>query len=604
MFKKFIENHSFSEYSFKRDLFPKVSDRAFWDAFQNDRCVKDAEAELNYNWPIVLATDFMAFKSKGDRITMENVYFNRRDHLVLFALAELKENRGRFLPQIVNGLFTTCEESYWGISAHWINSLKPGNIPTPAEPYIDLFVGETASNLAMICYLLEEPLKRFCPEILARVEYELEYRVKKPYELRYDFYWMGYHEAPNNWNPWIISNVLTVFLLTERSEARVHRVLEKMFEEIQYYYQTIPSDGGCDEGALYWNKSGATLFEFVYQLKQATDGKLNLFSDRILALNSAYMKKVHISSDIFSNIADSHIIGHNSTMPMVFGFARETNEKSAMNFSAAVYQSKASEIEALPYTIRGMNMRRYIYISEFLRQMESYPVTLPLHGPVEHLSALQVAILRHGEFIMSVKGGHNKESHNHNDIASFTLYDADKPILVDVGIDTYTGFHFRPETRYTVVRWTRTQYHNLPLVNGEEQSPGREFYADSFSVQEDRAEVSFAKAYSADAGIEGLTRTLELCDKGLKCSDSFKFTSEDRKQIREVLMSVLPVKVEDNVAILGDAYIIKANAGKFSSDFVLFNDSRLEEDWGCNGVTRIFIDAECVDELSFTVEKI
>lgn len=602
MFKKFLENHSFSEYLFKRDIFPTVSDRVFWDAFQNDRCVKDAEDALEYRWPIVLATDFMAFKNKGDRMIMENAYFDRRDHLLLFVLAELKENRGRFLPQIVNGLFTTCEESYWGISAHWINSLKPGNIPTPAEPYIDLFVGETAEHLAMICYLLEEPLMRFCPEILARVEYELERRVKKPYELRFDFYWMGYHEVPNNWNPWILSNILTVFLLTERNTARLHRVLEKMFEEIQYYYQTIPLDGGCDEGALYWSKSGASLFEFVYQLKQATDGALNLFSDERLVLNSAYMKKVHISSDVFTNIADSHILGNLPTMPMVFGFARETKEKDAMNFSAAVYQSKSADIEMLPYTIR--NLRRYIYQSEFVREMESYHVTLPLHGPVELLPELQVAVLRHGKFTMSVKGGHNKESHNHNDIASFALYDGDTPILVDVGIDTYTGFHFRPETRYTAVRWTRTQYHNLPIVNGEEQSQGREFYADVFSVQEDRAEISFAKAYSSDAKIEKLTRTLELCDKGLKCTDSFKFISETHRNVREILMSVLGVKIEDNSVVLGDTYRIKFNTGKISSDFVLFNDSKLIADWGCEGVTRIFVDADGFDEISFTVEKI
>ena len=601
MFKKFLESHSFSEYSFKREMFPTINDREFWDAFQNENCIKDAEAELDYDWAPVRATEFMAFKNQGDRMVMEKPYYVRRDHLLLFALAELKENRGRFLPQLVNGLFSTCEESYWGLSAHWLNSLKPGNIPTPAEPYIDLYVGETASHLAMICYLLEEPLSLFCPEILDRVEYELERRVKTPYEQRLDFYWMGYHETPNNWNPWIISNVLTVFLLTERKRSRLNRVLEKMFEEIQFYYDVIPSDGGCDEGALYWNKSGATLFEFVYLLKESTDGKLNMFDDKLLKLNAAYMKKVHIASDLFTNIADSHTTVHLVTMPLVYGFARETDQKDAMNFSSAVLQEKAQDFRSIPYTVR--NMRRYVHYSQFMREMMSYPVELPLHGPVEYLEELQVAVLRKGDMIMSVKGGHNKESHNHNDIASFALYDGTTPVLVDVGIDSYTGFHFRPETRYTKVLWTTSSYHNVPKVNGCEQSPGREFAADKFAVEEGKAEISFAGAYAPEAGIEKLTRTINVLESGLECIDEFSF-AKGKGSITEVLMSVQDVRVEDNTAIIADKYRVKASAGRIRTEFVPFNDDKLYADWLCDGVTRIIIDAEITDKFVLTVEKI
>ena len=114
MFKKFLKNHSFSEFDFRSDFLPGVSDREFWEAFPDDDIISSAEAEINFSWPIIKATDFMEYKISGNRSIMERPHFDRRRHLVLFTLAELKENQGRFLPQIVNGLWTICEGDLLG----------------------------------------------------------------------------------------------------------------------------------------------------------------------------------------------------------------------------------------------------------------------------------------------------------------------------------------------------------------------------------------------------------------------------------------------------------------------------------------------------------
>ena len=149
MFKKFLSERLLSEYTFRDDLFPTVEDRDFWENFPNDTCIAEAEAALDYAWPVIKATDFMAYKQTGDRVIMENPHFDRRNHLVLFALAELKENKGRFLPQITNGLFAICEETFWGLSAHMPHhTYTLEDIPMPNENYIDLFAAETAEKLA------------------------------------------------------------------------------------------------------------------------------------------------------------------------------------------------------------------------------------------------------------------------------------------------------------------------------------------------------------------------------------------------------------------------------------------------------------------------
>ena len=603
MFQEFLKQHSFSEYEFKSDVFPSVNDRAFWNAFANDECVHLAEAALDYGWPIIKATDFMAFKKNGDRMIMEDIHFDRREHLLLFALAELKENKGRFLPQIVNGLFTTCEETFWGLSAHWPNlQLAVEHIHRVDDPYVDLFASETAEHVAMIATLLREPLTRYCPEILDRIDYELEKRIKTPYLSHRDWHWMGYHRAANNWTPWVLSNLLTVFLLTEKNERRLHRALTKMFVEIQFYYDGLPADGGCNEGTTYWEHAGGTLFQFLYQLKQATNGQLDLFGDEKLGLAASYMKKAHMVSDLFVNVADSHAFGHSSSMPILFGFARETAQEDLMNFSAAVYQEKGDSTALLSHRVR--NLRRVVYHAEFIREMMDYKVSLPLHGALEQLPDMQLAVLRAGDWILSAKGGHNAEHHNHNDVGSFSLYNKTTPVLVDVGINTYSGLTFQNQTRYTVIPWTQSPYHNLPTVNGIGQRNGGKFRADRFEANEEKIEISFHAAYPPEAGLLQLTRTLSYTDTSVSCTDCFAFTDQKAKAVTEVLMSVLPVRIENGAAILGERYRISVVCGTVETEFVPFEDRLLEKDWNIDGVTRILFHVENASAITLTVEKI
>lgn len=601
MFNRFLKENDFSCYDFSSNLFPTVENREFWESFQNKTYVSEAEKELDYGWPIIKATDFMEFKKSGNRKIMEDIHFSRRNHLVLFVIAELKENKGRFLPQIVNGLFTICEESYWGISAHYINA--PENIPSPKYPYIDLFAAETAEHLSMTLNLLRGPLLSFCPEIVGRLEYELDRRIKTPYESRFDFWWMGHRgTSVNNWNPWILSNILTVFLLTEPNMRRTQNAVKKMLSEIQYYYKSIPDDGGCDEGTSYWDRAGASLFEFLYQLKCATNGKLDFFGDKKVKLIADYMKKMHITSDIFVNVADAHAVGKSKFMALLYGFARETKQKDLMNFSVVAYRERTSFADPLGH--RNRTIRRLIYSSEFLREMEAYETTKQVHGALEYLPNLQIAVLRKGDMILSAKGGFNCENHNHNDVGSFTLYDGITPILVDIGISTYTRFTFDGSTRYVMIPWTRGSYHNIPMINGVEQPVGHRYRADSFEATENEICISYPNAYPEEASICGLVRLLELKENSLLISDRFDFSDNERQNVREVLMSVLPVQVENNVAIIGDRYRITVGTGIISCERVPFEDACLEGDWKTDACYRIMLECDREKEICIKVEKL
>ena len=39
-------------------------------------------------------------------------------------------------------------------------------------------------------------------------------------------------------------------------------------------------------------------------------------------------------------------------------------------------------------------------------------------------------------FYVAAQGGHNAESHNHNDVGNFIVFLNGKPVIVDVGVET------------------------------------------------------------------------------------------------------------------------------------------------------------------------
>jgi hypothetical protein len=146
------------------------------------------------------------------------------------------------------------------------------------------------------------------------------------------------------------------------------------------------------------------------------------------------------------------------------------------------------------------------------------------------LPDLQVMAARTGSgspsgLFLAAKGGHNAESHNHNDVGNFIVYYNGQPVIIDAGVGAYTAKTFSSE-RYTI--WSmQSQFHNLPTVNGFMQEAGRNFAADNPHYFSDDKRVRFSiglsSCYPKDAAIEKWKRTFEF-ERGnyISVTDSFK----------------------------------------------------------------------------------
>ena len=112
--------------------------------------------------------------------------------------------------------------------------------------------------------------------------------------------------------------------------------------------------------------------------KLATNGCLGFWDDEKFKLICSYMKKVHIDGGFFVNFADAHPTESMGSFPMIYGFARETEQPEMMNFSAAIYNESSSAS-----VLYDQCFRRVFFMHSFIKDMRKHESALQLHGELE-----------------------------------------------------------------------------------------------------------------------------------------------------------------------------------------------------------------------------
>ncbi|WP_083925318.1 heparinase II/III domain-containing protein [Flexithrix dorotheae] len=507
--------------------FPTIQERESWEGLseaQKSEILENGEKALQYEWPSLKATMFLEFARIGNRSNFQNVRSERRNMVADLLLAELVENKGRFTDQLVNGIWLICEESYWGVPAHlYLQKDGPG-LPNVEEPTVDLFAAQTANLLAWTDYLLNEKLDEVSPLIRPRIFKETDERILTPNLERDDFWWMGFSDRiVNNWNPWINSNWLSAALLLERDEERRKKAVNKIILSLDKFLNPYPADGGCDEGPSYWGHAGGSLFDCLELLYSATDGKFDVYENQLVKNIGTYLYKVYIDKDYFVNFADAAAKVTISS-DLVYRYGKRINDDNLKAFGA--YMAKNQQKEK---SERGIDRKLFALFNA--EEIEAAEASLP-NVRDSYFEDLQVMTARSvsgssKSLYLAAKGGHNAESHNHNDIGNFIVYVKGNPAIIDAGSGTYTRKTFSSQ-RYEL--WNnQSGYHNLPTVNGVMQQAGREFKAENVKYKGTNSYAQFSlnieDAYPEEAGITSWKRTIRLTrGKNIALVDKFKLT--------------------------------------------------------------------------------
>ena len=116
---------------------------------------------------------------------------------------------------------------------------------------------------------------------------------------------------------------------------------------------------------------------------------------------------------------------------------------------------------------------------------------------------------------VALKGGHNDEHHNHNDVGSFVVVLGDEPLLLDPGAEVYTARTFSSRRYDSNV--LNSFGHPVPLVAGKLQRTGRRAAArilrSDFTESTDTLILDIASAYDVPQ-LSKLERTFVYCRSG------------------------------------------------------------------------------------------
>ncbi|MDU5143841.1 MAG: heparinase II/III family protein [Paenibacillus dendritiformis] len=363
--------------------------------------------------------------------------------------------------------------------------------------------------------MLRQALDEHCPPLGKRLRRELQTRILDTYEREDGYWWMSFQpDLPiNNWNPWCNANCLAVLLLIEEKEERRAALVHKALRSLDRFIASYEEDGGCDEGPAYWVRAAASLYDALQLVHAATDGAIDVFGERKIRNMAAYILHMHIGGDAYVNFADS---AARLTLPagLIARFGQAVGDARLEAFGRYVYRRQGGhrywDGEEIP------SLQRMLFDLFAMPGMEG-PATDPPALPLDRwMPGVEVMVARErgdgSGWFLAAKGGHNDESHNHNDIGSFIVYADQLPLWIDAGVGTYTAKTFSPE-RYSI--WTmQSGYHNVPTVNGTEQAAGAAYRSGGVRHEAEgglsRLTVDIAPAYPASSGISRWMRTFTL----------------------------------------------------------------------------------------------
>jgi hypothetical protein len=498
----------------KQSLIPKDQFKPFpktpeeWGAAVPDSIltgiVKKGETLLTFDFTPISATVFLDYVRSGDRERYQRISYGKRNALMGLVLAESIENKGRFTETIMNGIWSICEESYWGVAAH----IGGSGLPDPEKPVVDLFTAETAAVLSLVDYYTGEKLDKINKMIRKRIYYETNKRFFSPLFSNPEQYgWMSKTKPVNNWNPWIMSNYITAILLLEKDENRRDKMIQSSLAGLDSYINGLGEDGGCDEGPSYWFAAGASVYDCLEMLSIATNGTIDIYQEPLIQKMGAFIYKTHIAGNYFVNFADADP-KLNLDGLLLFRFGKALKDEKMMQLGQWAFQKYPSASGPNSSFFRSRMIENLLTIKNTGNEMHPYePVKDAWCGDIQVLTA------RSGNgLFLAAHGGHNAESHNHNDVGDFILYANGEPVIIDAGRGNYTARTFS-DKRYEL--WfTQSQYHNLPVVDGFGQNDGREFMANHvvsrINDKEASLSMDIASAYCREAGILSWNRKVIL----------------------------------------------------------------------------------------------
>lgn len=533
---------------------PAIDARDAWSSVDRSTAraiLAEAAGDRRAPWPHAPLSDYARYWRDGVRTAYEGTagQLRRRASAAVFAAA--LTGRTEDLDEAADGLWFLCEQSSWCWAAHErFATERQELVPDPDHPFLDLGAAETVAILAWADLVLAPALDERVPGLRSRLRREAELRVLQPFQQDRTWHWLGLDGALHNWNPWIHGHVLTAALFLVDEPRSQEAIVGLVLQGLDRYLAAQPADGGCDEGFAYWWNGPARLAEALHLLDAATNGAFAPWACEPLPELARYPQRTALGAGWFVNVGDGparppadqpwHVLhrwGRLAADPQVSEFAASHRVPGTASVTTAAGLGRALLGSHDPHWTSARAER----------------VPLP---PTSWLPDVQLLVSKiDGNSVnglaLSAKGGHNGENHNHNDVGSYIVAVDGIPVIVDLGQPTYTAVSFS-ERRYE--QWvTRSEWHNVPVVNGTGQQAGDSFRARevTFDTRADGDTLRLQLAGAYPGGCRSWQRALRLDRAAPAVTIADHWVVEEPGEVRlHHVLAGEPLRHDDGVLLI------------------------------------------------------
>mgnify|MGYP002963795164 FL=1 len=359
--------------------YPAYHDRAGWDALLGEKyktdLIREGERLLNYEWLLVRATDYLEFERTGNRYVMQDRLNKNRSAINSLMFAELAEGKGRFIDQLINGVYLSCEITSWVYSAHLSRQTSKRSLPDFREQVIDLSAGGYGAMLSWVYYYFHEAFDKVNPSISLYLRQTLQERILDTYMNNDSEWWLAFNWKPgiviNNWNPWCNSNVLQCFLLLENNPDKLAKGVWRTIQSVDKFINFVKADGACEEGPSYWQHAAGKLYDYLQILFDGTAGKVSLFQEPMIRRMGEYISRSYIGNGWVANFADASAKGGGDAQ-LIYRYGRAVGSDEMMHFAAYLMEGRRPSVQLGGDTFRSF--QTLLSSNELEKTMASHDV--------------------------------------------------------------------------------------------------------------------------------------------------------------------------------------------------------------------------------------
>ena len=542
-----------------RNWLPPAADRDFWAKLaagpwkkqEAEKFIAQADVLLRKPLETLSTYDYMRFVLEGDRARFERTYLARRNDLGALILARcFSGDKEKYFPAIVDRLGAITAEPYWCIHAHALRDSDPMPIPATAHRP-DIFAAETAQLFALALQIMGDELEALSPRFLRTIKNAVLEKTVRPMLERFEdaaFLSWACPERAANWTIWCACNILQAGIACLADPVELADLARKLNRSAARFFDCCPENGFCTEGPGYWTKAAVAFCQYLEVLDRMQPGAADALyaSEKVrnmgeFGARAAIFGCEHVTSGDCGHI---DVNGFYRTGILV-RFADRIHSPLLRDFALrrVAPPPHCRTLDPNDPTVRigtgdllNSALEGFFYLPET-------PETAPAPLLAAHdLWPDRLGILRHpAGFSAALKAGDNAEAHNHNDLGHFTLYDRDRPLVIDLGTGFYSRQNFSPD-RYKLL-CTSARGHNAPLFDGVGEVAGKDARATLVLPSADRLRADLGQAYPAEAGVRQFTRELVCHESETTVTDTFEL--EKAAEACVTLLSIQPVKMRD-----------------------------------------------------------